>query len=45
MVYLVKESNIRIHGGGGGDIGADSLWIPGLTTIEVDRFVKVRRDN
>jgi hypothetical protein len=40
---LVEESNVGIHGGGGGgDKGADSLWMPGLTTVEVD---KVRRDN
>jgi hypothetical protein len=44
-VYLVKRSNVRIHGDGGGDIGAHPLWMLGLTTVEVDRFVKVRRDS
>jgi hypothetical protein len=43
--YLVEGSNVGIHGGGGGDKGADSLWVPGLTTVEVDRSVKVRRDS
>jgi hypothetical protein len=42
--YLVEGSNVGIHGGAGGDKGADSLWIPGLTAVEVDRSVKVRRD-
>ena len=31
--YLVEGSNVGIHGGGGGDKGADSLWILGLTTV------------
>jgi hypothetical protein len=43
--YLVEGSNVGIHSGGGGDKGADSLWIPGLTTGEVDRSIKVRRDS
>jgi hypothetical protein len=43
--YLVEGSNVGIHGGAGGDKGADSLWIPGLTAVEVDRSVKVRRDS
>ena len=42
---IVEGSNVGIHGGGGGDKGADSLWVPGLTTVEVDRSVKVRRDS
>jgi hypothetical protein len=43
--YLVEGSNVGIHGGGGGgDKGADALWMAGLTTVEVDRSVKVRRD-
>jgi hypothetical protein len=40
-----EGSNVGIHGGAGGDKGADSLWIPGLTAVEVDRSVKVRRDS
>jgi hypothetical protein len=32
--YLVEGSNVKIHGGGGGDKGAGSLWIPGLTTVQ-----------
>jgi hypothetical protein len=43
--HLVEGGNVGIHGGGGGDKGADFLWIPGLTTVEVDRSVKVRRDS
>lgn len=43
--YLVEGSNVGFHGGAGGDKGADSLWIPGLTAVEVDRSVKVRRDS
>jgi hypothetical protein len=43
--YLVEGNNVGIHGGAGGDKGADSLWIPGLTAVEVDRSVKVRRDS
>jgi hypothetical protein len=39
--YLVDGSNVGIHVGGGGDKGADSLWIPGLTTVEaVIRILK-----
>jgi hypothetical protein len=43
--YLVEGGNAGILSDGGGDKGADSLWIPGLTTVEVDRSVKVRRDS
>lgn len=43
--YRVEGSNIGIYSGGGGDKGADSLEIPRLTTVEVNRSVKVRRDS
>jgi hypothetical protein len=41
---MFKNNMYRVThgGGGGGDKGADSLWVPGLTTVEVDRSVKVR---
>ena len=38
--YLVEGSNIGIRGGGGSDKRADSLWVPRLTTVEVNRSVK-----
>jgi hypothetical protein len=44
-LHLVEGGNVGIHGGGGGDKGADSLWIPGLTTVEDNRSIKVRRDS
>jgi hypothetical protein len=37
--HLVEGGNVGIRGS-----GADSPWIPGLQTVEVYRFVKVRRD-
>ena len=43
--YFVERSNVEIYGNGGGDKGADSLWISKLTTVEVNHFVKVRRDS
>lgn len=43
--HLVEGGNVGIHGGGGGDKGADSPWIPERTTVEVDRSVEVRRDS
>jgi hypothetical protein len=44
-LIVVEGSNVGIYGGGGGDKRADSLEIPRLTTVEVDRSVKVRRDS
>jgi hypothetical protein len=35
-----QKSKIGIHGGGGGDKGADFLWTLGLTTVEVDCSIK-----
>lgn len=43
--YLVEGGNVGIYGGGSGNYGADFLQVPGLTTIEVDRSVKVCHDS
>jgi hypothetical protein len=40
---LVEGDNVVIRAGG--DKGVNSSWILGLTTVEVDRSVKVRRDS
>ena len=42
--HLVEGGSVGIHGGGGGDKGADSLWIPGLTTVVVS-YVLPKSEN
>jgi hypothetical protein len=39
---LVERGSVGIRGSGGGDKGANFLWIPGLQTVEVNQsFYKI----